>query len=234
MISILCSSYNSDQWIGQYLEYLNKQYLHQFEVIFVDANSTDGSLQKIKDYVFRGGIRKVIIESKERIGIYEAWNLAIENSTYNYVMNYNTDDKLFKSALMILAANIKTNPEADVIYANNFISNESTHTQLINFHNWTDAGHLPNLIAGCCCGPFPLLKKKSVVDAGMFDPRFTISGDYEMWCRMNVKGCKFMKIDEPLGVYYHNPTGMSTDNNNRQEHIRQDSVIRDTYRSYIK
>jgi cellulose synthase/poly-beta-1,6-N-acetylglucosamine synthase-like glycosyltransferase len=191
-------------------------------------------LQKIKDYNFREGIKKVVIESEERIGIYEAWNTAIENSTYDYVMNYNTDDKLYKSALMILAANIKTFPEADVIYSNSFICDDSQHENLVNFYRWADAGHLPNLIQGCCCGPFPLLKKKSVVDAGMFNPEFTICGDYEMWCRMNVKGCTFMQIDEPLGVYYHNPTGMSTNNAHRQEHIHQDNVIRDTYRSYIR
>ena len=49
MISILCSNYNSDGWIDNYLSYLNSQTLEEFEVIFVDASSTDDSLQKIKD-----------------------------------------------------------------------------------------------------------------------------------------------------------------------------------------
>ena len=66
----------------------------------------------------------------------------------------------------------------------------------------------------------------------MFDIKYTISGDYEMWCRMKSKGYTFMKLEEPLGVYFHNPTGVSTlqDGNRHAEQLRQDTVIRNTYK----
>ena len=98
MISVICSNYNSSRWIDRYCSYINSQILNEFEIIFVDANSTDDSLQKIKDFTFRKGIKSTLIELEDRVPVYEAWNRAIKVSTYDYVMNYNTDDKLFDSA----------------------------------------------------------------------------------------------------------------------------------------
>ena len=231
MISILCSTYNSSASIDNYLKYLNDQLLENFEVIFVDANSDDGSLQKIKDYTFRDGIKKVVVECDERISIYAAWNKAITESSFEYVMNYNTDDKLFSSTLLHLAHAVKLYPHIDVIYSNAIISRDLNHTDLIGFYIWADANNMVNLVSGCCVGPFPLLKKQKVLDCGMFNPEFTISGDYEMWCRMKSKGALFIKLDAFFGVYYHNPEGVSTapTAERHTEHLRQDTLIRETY-----
>ena len=49
-ISILCSNYNSSKWIDGYLKSINNQLLDCFEIIFVDANSTDNSLKTIKSF----------------------------------------------------------------------------------------------------------------------------------------------------------------------------------------
>ena len=41
MITILCSNYNSEKWINKYLNSINNQDLNNFEINFVDANSSD-------------------------------------------------------------------------------------------------------------------------------------------------------------------------------------------------
>ena len=231
MISILCSNYNSSEHIDRYLHYINSQFLKEFEVIFVDAASSDDSLQKISNFNFREGIKNRILSCDNRISIYEAWNLAIDNSCYDYVMNYNTDDKLFGNTLYTLAEYIKLYPHIDVIYSNCFISSDINHENIVNFYNWNDANDIQNLLRGCCCGPFPLLKKETVINCGMFNSSFTISGDFEMWCRMNSKGAKFKKLDEFLGVFYQNPNGVSTarDEQRNIKHLQEDNWIRKTY-----
>ena len=234
MISLLCSNYNSEEWIGTYLQYLNDQTLPEFEVIFVDANSSDSSLKAIKEFGFRDGIEKVVIEEKERVNIYKAWNIAIANSKYDYVMNYNTDDKLFPNALERFKQYIDDYPDADVIVSNCMISTDSVHEEIVGLYNWPDANNLQTLLDGCCCGPFPVLKKSKVLECEGFDEDLPSSGDYEMWCRMNVKGALFGKIDKFLGVYFHNPKGVSTDASKREEHYAQDRIIRETYSKFIK
>tara|TARA_R110000782_G_scaffold102791_5_gene190193 strand:+ start:25832 stop:26539 length:708 start_codon:yes stop_codon:yes gene_type:complete len=232
MISIICSNYNSSEYIERYLGYLNAQTLENFELIIIDANSTDDSLEKIKRFGIRPNIRTTILECSTRLGIYEAWNMGIEEAEYDYVMNYNVDDKLFPSALEILAEAQVGHPDMDVIYSNCFISDSVDHSTLDSQYKWADANNIMNLLQiGCCCGPFPMLKRSSVLSAGGFDPSFPASGDYEMWCRMSTKGYKFLKLKTDLGVYYHNPKGVSTPQSHeaiKKQH-EQDTRIRTMY-----
>ena len=231
MISILCSNYNSSDWIDDYLAHLDRQDMETFEVIFVDAKSTDDSLEKIKNHTFRKGIDKKIVECEKRIGVYEAWNIAIGKSTQDYVMNYNTDDRLLPHALTTLYTLATYNPHASVVYCNCAISDEPTNTRIIGQYNWDDANEMSALLRGCCCGPFPLLKKEAIVKGGMFHESFQISGDYEMWCRLNSKGHQFLKTNEILGVYFNNPEGVSTQNTEQRlsRHIQEDNAIRSKY-----
>ena len=230
MISILCSVYNSSEHLDRYLEFVNQQTLESFEIIFVDAKSTDDSLQKIIDYQFREGISKIVMGATERIGIYEAWNQAILQSSHDYVMNYNTDDKLYKTALSTYATYAKMQPEVDVFYSDSFISLDIPHKPN-SWYSWADANVKENLLQGCCVGPYPLLKKSTIVEAGMFNTDFNISGDYEMWLRLSSQGKTFLKLDEPLGIYYHNPDGVSTKATQERldAHLKEDNVIRSKY-----
>ena len=230
MISILCSVYNSSEHLDRYLEYVNQQTLESFEIIFVDANSSDDSLSKIINYNFREGITKKVMQATERIGIYEAWNQAILHSSHEYVMNYNTDDKLYRTALQTYLTYSKIHPEADVIYGGSFISHTPDH-QPNSWYGWADANVKENLLKGCCVGPYPLLKKSTIVDAGMFDSKFSISGDYEMWCRLSSLGKTFRQIEEPVGIYYNNPDGVSTKQTQERlsAHLLEDQAIRSKY-----
>ena len=130
-ISIVCSNYNSDKWIDGYLDALNKQIHQEFTVIFVDANSTDNSLSTIKDFKFRDGITVKIIECEDRINIYEAWNLGIENADTEYVMNLNTDDRLYEYGLLTYNRYITMFPEADIFYGPCDIMDNAEHTSNI-------------------------------------------------------------------------------------------------------
>ena len=75
-----------------------------------------------------------------------------------------------------------------------------------------------------------MVKRLSLVEDGLFDPSFTISGDYEMWLRMSKKGREFFKVVEPVGSYYHNPEGVSTKSSGMPEHIKQDTLMREMYK----
>lgn len=211
MTTILCSNYNSSSYINNYLNYVNNQMLNNFDIVFVDANSNDGSLETIKNYNFRNGINKKIIEFKTKICLYEAWNEAILACSTPYVMNYNTDDCLYPTALLVKQSYALMHPSVDVFYSPCFVSSDKDHKNVIRTYMWSEYSH-ESLLRGCFIGPYPYLKKKTIVDQGLFDPRFTISGDYEMWLRLSKNKKSFFKIKEILGCYYQNPVGLSTEN----------------------
>ena len=116
-ISVICSVYNASKWLEGYLNALNNQFEDSFEVIFIDANSTDNSLEIIQKFDFRDGIKVSIIENLERISIYTAWNMGIREANGHYVMNWNTDDLLYPSALQTYTEYILRNPKVDLFYS---------------------------------------------------------------------------------------------------------------------
>ena len=228
-VSILCSNYNSSKWIDGYLYSINEQLLECFEIIFVDANSTDDSLGTIKNFKFRKGIIKKVLESNDRIPIYEAWNWAIKESQCDYIINVNTDDRLFPGALLTLYHSSLKYKNYDIVYGKNFICSDSNHTQITGIHDWPEHTH-EVLLQMSICGPFPMLKKSTITENGFFNPKYSISGDYEMWLRLSKLGFIFKKINDIIGSYYQNPKGVSTDVSGFDEHVKQDTKLRKLYR----
>ena len=226
-VTLVCSTFNSAKWIDGYLESVNNQLEEEFDIIFVDAGSDDGSWETITDYQFRKGISPQYIQ-EPGCSIYEAWNIGYSKSKTEYTMNFNTDDRLYPTAISTLLAYAIANPQADMIYSSYLTVKDKEHKQIVNLSIAPEMSK-ETLIANCICGPFPLLRTQAVVDAGMFSTEYTISGDYEMWLKLLSRGCEFLSIPEAIGTYYWNPQGMSSNKETFHEHIRQDTEIRRMY-----
>lgn len=212
-ISIICSNYNSSLWIDEYLEFVNNQTSEGFDIIFIDACSTDDSLEKIKRYQFKTKINKKIIECDSRIGLYSAWNLGIKASTTNYIMNYNTDDMLFDYALETYEKWILKDPEADIIFGPYGMAKTRNINNLSSLAKWPDYSH-ESLMYEYMCGPFPLIKKKVFNEIGYFDESFISAGDYEMVARMSKLKYKFRKITQCIGCFYDRNDSISNKDKN--------------------
>lgn len=220
-ISIICSTYNSDRWIEEYFDYVNNQSLQNFDIIFIDVNSTDDSLEKIRNFKFRSGIRKIVIEYPERINVYKTWNIGIRASETPYVMNYNTDDMLIEEALSIYENNLTNNPNVDIFYGPCAIVENRNPKDFVGFANWPEYSH-EQMLQLCICGPFPLVKKEAIEKAGYFDENFVSSGDYEMWLRMSKQGFTFKRIPEVLGSFHDRRDSVHFEN---QAIARQEDLI---------
>ena len=224
-VTLLCSTFNSAQWIEGYLECINNQILEDIAVVFVDAGSTDGSLDTIRRFRFRAGVRHQIIEAPG-CTVYEAWNIAIRHAYTPYVMNLNTDDRLFRYGLITAKDLAEKNPDADMIYFPCFMMSDDKHQVIKAYNNREIPFKRYNLDEHCICGPFPLLKKETIEELGGFDESLQISGDYDMWTRMCYAGKNLVAAQEPIGTYYENPKGVSTDPANRSLQVSEDRQIR--------
>ena len=60
----------------------------------------------------------------------------------------------------------------------------------------------------------PMWRKSMHDRHGEFDPEFKSAGDWEFFLRCAFGGEKFQKINEVLGLYFHNPEGVSTNPEN--------------------
>jgi glycosyltransferase involved in cell wall biosynthesis len=209
LISVICSVYNSSKWLDVYLNCVNNQLQKEFEIIFIDANSTDNSVSIIENFKFREGIQYKIIKNSERISIYKAWNMGIQECSGEYVMNWNTDDLLYPSALVTYSEYLKQDPSVDLFYSPCCIVNSQSYDSVIGFRNWPEYSH-ELLLKFCYCGPFPLVKKSAIESVGYFNEKYKSSGDYDMWLKLSKAGFKLKKIPDIIGVFYQREDSVST------------------------
>jgi len=209
LISVICSVYNSSKWLDVYLNCVNDQFEKEFEIIFIDANSIDSSVSIIENFKFRKGVQYKIIKNSERISIYKAWNIGIAECSGEYVMNWNTDDLVYPSALTIYSEYLKQNPSVDLFYSPCCIINSQSYDSVIGLRNWPEHSH-ELLLKFCYCGPFPLVKKNAIQSVGYFNEKYISSGDYDMWLKLSKAGFKFKKIPDIIGLFYQREDSVST------------------------
>ena len=228
-LTVLCSNYNSARWVKGYCQNLNNQLLTNFDIVVVDAASTDNSLEVLKSFEFRNGITVKILECKERVSIYQAWNMATEIAATQYCINVNVDDRLFPSALLTMLSYARAEPAVDLFYSRCLVTLDPDHLKYANMFDYPEFSH-DALLRECICGPFPMWKRETIVQAGLFNTQFQFAGDYEMWLRLSAKGYSFRKVPEIIGSYFYNPQGISTDVRTKQERILENETIQRLYR----
>ena len=87
LISIIIVGYNAKKWLKECLDSVYAQTYKNFEIIFVDDASTDGSSAFLKDNYPRV---KVIVNIKNS-GFAKNNNIAFKKSRGEYVLLLNTD-----------------------------------------------------------------------------------------------------------------------------------------------
>ncbi len=91
--SIIVPVYNVEKYMEKSLDSLVNQTYKNLEIICVNDNSTDNSLEILKNYASKDE-RFVIIDQKENKGPGFARNIAIDNATGDYIAFLDPDDWL--------------------------------------------------------------------------------------------------------------------------------------------
>ncbi len=134
-ISILIPSFNSAKYIKECLESVIHQTLKDIEIICIDANSNDGTLDILESYAKKDNRIKIILSNSASLG-YQL-NLGIASANAKYISIVESDDyadlsmceKLWNLALLYDCDMIK----ADII---GFKSNKTTYLPMITHKNF--------------------------------------------------------------------------------------------------
>ncbi len=112
--SIITVCFNSSKTILDCIESVNMQSHSNLEHIFIDANSTDQTVNFIK----RHSTRKFRIVSEEDEGLYDAMNKGVRLASGNFICFLNSDDFFnYKNVIEIVSQEFERN-ELDIVYGN--------------------------------------------------------------------------------------------------------------------
>lgn len=114
-ISIILVNYNGKRYIDALFESLcNIEHDEfDFEVVFVDNNSSDDSVEYLRSKNYPLDLK--IVESKENLGFAGGNNLGVKHASGEYIVLLNNDTKVDKKWLSSLYAFMQKNPDVAMV-----------------------------------------------------------------------------------------------------------------------
>jgi len=213
-VDVVISLYKFEKYqsvIEKSLESCLRNPLITFHIILVSGSSNE--IAWVQNLT-RGSHHKIHL-SETRIGIYEAWNIGIQNGSAEFITNLNADDLRLPHSICQQAANLQQR-DIDGSYgnfalsSNIFVSLRSPETRHLvsNLGKFEIDTLIKNSENFMHCAP--MWKRELHDRVGYFDSLFTSSGDTQFWLRCLVSGASFDLYPPVTAIYFHNPDGLST------------------------
>lgn len=233
--SLFCSFYNSSEFIKGYIENVYEQSIYKnIEFIFLDCNSPGNEIDFIQPHLSQPNIKYFKLDKDP--GLYSAWNMAIKLCNAPIIGNWNIDDRKNKDGVEILLKQFERDPMLDIVYGLTYISRTANERYIDNSFNeiYPCLPHsLSNLIRNNSPHCMPLWKKSIHDRVGYFDESYKTASDGDLWLRCAVSGYKIKMVNHPVGLYYENPKGRSTNPETLQEMVQEVNAMRSKYIKYL-
>ncbi len=227
-ITVIVSSYSSEEFIRECLEDLENQTIaDEMEIIVVDAASPQNERAVVAEFQNRYD-NITYIRTNERIGVYAAWNMAIRIARGKYITPFSTNDRLRVDAYEIMKRALDRNPDVMLVYGDTYLTQIPHET--FERHTLSGAFQWPeysfdDLLKTCLVGPHPMWRRSVHKEIGYFDEKYIAIGDQEFWLRMGEK-FRLLHIPEFTGLYWNSEDGLS---NKREITDPEISEIRSIY-----
>ena len=227
--SVITSIYNAEKFIKGFLDnVLEQEELENYEILLLDAQSTDRTEEHILSY----DLPKNIIYKKldKKYSIYETWNIGVDLASSDVITNWNTDDRKKHNSLKTQSNFMINNPDCDISYC--YLAWSLKENEKFNENNllkiypcgYPSYEYIVTHNSPHC---MPFWRKKLHKELGYFDTSYKTAADHDFWCRCFANNKKFEMIPSVLGLYYHNPQGLST--NAQTTNMEEGREIRKKY-----
>ncbi|MCC5802343.1 glycosyltransferase family 2 protein [Rossellomorea vietnamensis] len=225
-VSIVIPFYNC-AYVDQAIRSALNQTYPNTEVIVVDDGSTK-ELERLVPF-----LNRITYIKKENGGTATAVNEGIKRSSGEYIAWLSSDDHFHKQKVE-KQLNYMLNKGAKASFHNYDYINKNNET-LLPFvgKRFSNAEEIYrsiiriNPINGCSV----MVHRDVYKEIGYFSPHLKFTQDYEMWCRMLMKGYVIYYLDEVLLKYRSHPDSGTSKNPDKMK--REVSAIRHHYHHQI-
>ena len=182
-ISVIIPVYNGENTIKQTIESVLNQSFSNFELIIINAESTDATLSiisQIKD-------ERIKVFSFNKANVAVNRNRGIKQATGDYITFLDADDLWTSDKLAAQYTALQQNPQAGVAYSwTNCIDENGKFISKTSRVNWNGDVYskflLDDFIGN---GSNVMIRKKVLIEVGGFDRLLTNAQDTDMWLKLS-------------------------------------------------
>lgn len=213
LISALVSTYASEEFMRECLDDLLAQTVaEQIEIIVIDANSPENEKAIVEEYQrLHPNIKYT--RTPERIGIYAAWNMAVKQSSGQYLISCSTNDRLHPRACEHLLNALESSPDIGIAYGNSYLTRHPHETfednSVFETYTWPEYD-FQLLLTRPMVGPHPMWRKSLHYELGYFDESYKAIGDQDFWLRVGEK-YKLKRITKYTTLHWITDDSLSGD-----------------------
>jgi glycosyltransferase involved in cell wall biosynthesis len=199
LVSILMNCYNGERFLEDAINSVLAQTYQNWELIFIDNNSSDASLRIAKSFA---DSRIKCHKLRSHKLLYDARNDALKIAQGELVAFLDVDDMWAASKLEKQIPKFE-NDKVGLVYSNYVCLNEVNGGKTIKYSARLPTGDiLENLIDKYVIGLVTIIARRSIlISIGFnFDSRFQIIGDYDMVLKIATHS-NVDCVQEPLAIY---------------------------------
>jgi len=177
--SILIPTFNSAKTIQDTIDSIRLQKFTSYEIIVIDNNSTDHTIQILKKNKLPN--IKFIIEKDE--GIYDAINKGILNARGDIISLLHSDDIYYNSSALQIISEIFDQKKIDIVYGDLVYVKKNNLNKIIRY--WKCSSFYPGRFLKGWHPPHPtfFVKKKIYNKYGLYKNHIGNSADVELMHR---------------------------------------------------
>ena len=228
--SCFCSFYKGEKFMEGYVKNMLQQSIfNDVEFIFVNCDSPENEEQYILPLLDKYKNIKYIKLDKDP-GLYAAWNIAIKNATTDIITNWNVDDRKPENGLEILLTVMQHDSSIDMVYGSVVMSTienetyeENDKKQWFKVYPPTFGTYLTHNSPHC----MPMWRKRIHDFCGYFSEEYDCVSDAEMWLKLLVNKGNIKLVNAPVGLYYFNPSGRSSDTTRLEANFKEACIMKD-------
>ena len=197
MISVIIPTYNSAKTLRKTIESVLRQSYANYEIIVIDNNSTDNTVQIINSLDIKN-LKLLKIENDGVIA--KSRNLGIYQSSGEYIAFLDSDDSWTSEKL---AESIKVLETGyDVVY-HDLLS--ISPRKVVESRELTKGMEFEDLLmnGNALTNSSVVVKKEHLKQVGYLSEDIRLAGneDFDLWLRLASNGTSFKRIDRTLGYY---------------------------------
>ena len=196
-MSVVMTVYNGEAFLTEAVRSILEQSFQDYEFVIVDDGSTDRSAEIIRNH----RDERIRFFPLNHIGRAAALNYAIAQTTSPLVAIMDADDIALPQRLQVEFDVLSKDDAIDVVSSSYIIINAQGKVIREKYLPVTHQAIVDLMPVQCSmCFPASVIRKRIILNAGMFDERSTVSEDYEFWLKI-LGRAKFSNVPMSLIKY---------------------------------